>query len=99
MVSATKASGRDPAMVNDDLPYILTVRDLARLLRISPKQARALPIPRIQGLGPRTIRYMREDVIEFVQNNRSRRGAKNTQAATNRPKPDRQLSESGDTNG
>ena len=54
------------ATSTDDLPYVLTVKDVARLLRISPKQVRSLPIRRVQGLGPRSIRYRREDVMELL---------------------------------
>ena len=40
-------------MTEDDLPIILTDKDVAQLLRIGPKQVRALKIPRAEGLeGP-----------------------------------------------
>lgn len=50
----------------EDLPAILKIRDIASLLRISREHARRLPLKRIPGLGPRTIRFMREDVLEFL---------------------------------
>ncbi len=53
-------------MTEDDLPIILTVKDVAQLLRISPKQVRALDIPRVERLGPRTLRFRRDDVVKFL---------------------------------
>ena len=58
----------------DQLPYILTVKDVAQLLRISPKQVRALKIPRVEGLGPRTFRFRRDDVLTFLHADGQRTG-------------------------
>ena len=58
----------------DQLPYILTVRDVAQLLPISPKHVRTLKIPRVEGLGPRTFRFRRDDVLEFLHADGQRTG-------------------------
>jgi excisionase family DNA binding protein len=48
---------------------VLTVDEVARLLKLSPKRVRQLPIPQIR-LGPRTIRYAKEDVDRYLERRR-----------------------------
>ena len=50
-------------------PEVLTVEQVAELLQVSPKRVRQLPIPQVR-LGPRTIRFRREDVERFIERKR-----------------------------
>jgi hypothetical protein len=45
---------------------VLTVEEVATMLKTSPKQVRRLPIPKAR-ISPRCVRYLREDVIAFVR--------------------------------
>ena len=44
---------------------VLTPKEVADLLTTSPKQVRRLPIPKVV-LGPRTVRYLRQDVLDYL---------------------------------
>jgi len=52
-----------------DLEPLLNAQDLARLLKKPVKTVYDLPIPQVH-LGPRTIRWKKADVREFVDNRR-----------------------------
>jgi excisionase family DNA binding protein len=45
---------------------LLTAKQVARMLGISPRQVLRLPIPQVR-LGHRTIRYRKEDVDAFIE--------------------------------
>jgi len=47
-------------------PEILTRQQAAALLGISTRQLDRLPIPKSYAVGPRSPRYLRNDVIAFV---------------------------------
>lgn len=45
---------------------VLTPKEVAEMLSTSSKQVRRLPIPKAV-LGPRTVRYLRSDVLEYLE--------------------------------
>ena len=47
-------------------PDILTTKQVAQLLQVSPKTVRDLPIP-CAPIGSRTMRYLRKDVMEYLE--------------------------------
>jgi hypothetical protein len=53
---------------------ILTVEEVAAMLKTSPKQVRRLPLPVVR-LSPRTLRYLREDVLNYCRRLAEQRGA------------------------
>ena len=53
---------------------ILKAEEVAKMLKTSAQQVRRLPLPVIR-LGPRTLRYLREDVLTYMRNLAARRGA------------------------
>lgn len=46
-------------------PDVLTPKGVAAMLATSPRQVRRLPIPKVV-LGPRTVRYLRQDVLDYL---------------------------------
>lgn len=89
-MSNTTETRRGQAVTEDDLPIILTVKDVAQLLQISPKQVRALKISRVEGLGPRTFRFRRDDILTFLHADRQR--TRRSVATTDQYPVDRQPS-------
>lgn len=55
----------------DGAEAVLTAREVAVLLRISPKKVYSLGIPHVR-LSDRRVRYLRSDVMAFLY--RARRG-------------------------
>jgi len=50
----------------EDPRSLHTAKDVARILSLNPKCVYRLPIPQVR-LGPRTIRWKREDVQTFIE--------------------------------
>lgn len=48
---------------------LLRAEDLARMLKKPQKTVYDLPIPQVR-LGPRTVRWKHDDVIDFIENRR-----------------------------
>lgn len=46
---------------------ILTTEQVAAWLQVSTRLVEALPLPRLQGLGPRTVRYSAGTVLAFLE--------------------------------
>ena len=51
------------------MPTYLTAKEVAEKLRVSKKRVLDLPIPQVR-LGPRTIRYLPEDVAAYMEKRR-----------------------------
>ena len=45
---------------------VLTAKEVAAILRVSPKTVRRLPLPVVK-LGPGTLRYLRSDVFAYLE--------------------------------
>lgn len=63
----TQFNGEAPQPLEES--DLLTVKEVAKLLRIHPKKVYALPIPRVR-LSVRRIRFSRRAVQSFVSANR-----------------------------
>lgn len=52
-----------------ELPTYLTAEQVAEKLQVSKKRVLDLPIPQVR-VGPRTIRYLPEDVAAYMEKRR-----------------------------